>query len=125
MEKIVRKKIKMNTFKKYPKLNLLFFLQISIILLVGLAAYYFISNITDAFDAIESQLDIKIQANATPKELQESIKKQAGFHELKNEIFNSIYYLIIIAYITNQLLAVIKHKTNIENKRLDDLENQV
>lgn len=114
----------MNTFKKYPKLNLLFFLQISVIVLIGFAGYYFTSNITDAFDTIESQLDIKIQANATAKELQENIKRQMEFSELKGEIYNSIYYLLILVFIGSQLLSLLKNKTDKENKRLDGLEKQ-
>ena len=114
----------MNTFKKYPKLNLLFFLRISIIVLVGFTGHYLTSNISEAFNSIESISDLKTNPNTTPKEFQEKIKRQADFHEFKNDILHSIYYLLILVFIGSQLLALLKNKTDKENKRLDNLENQ-
>ena len=105
----------MNSFKKYPKLSLLFILRTILILVFIYSNYYYRTS-------IEKQVDEISTLNKGDTELSR-INFSSKFREIKEKINTNIDYLFYSQLIIILLLVYIKNKTDIENKRLDEIKS--
>jgi len=106
----------LNSFKKYPKLSLLFIIRTLLILVLIYSNFYFRSSINNEVDKI-----------SLLKKGNTDFSKHYYFSELieiKDEINSNIDYLLYIQLIIIVLLFLIKKKTDKENKKLDEIESK-
>lgn len=98
----------MNSFKKYPKLNLLFIVRLIVIVTLLLSAGYFKYFINSKLEDVQSKFMDK-----------EIIQE---FEVVSSMINTSINMFVLIAFLLIGLLHYIQEKTDLENKRLDKIE---
>lgn len=113
----------MTNFAQYPKLNQLFFIRISIVILFGIAISYFIININNTLDTIENSIYIAINKDSDIQIVNKQLELEMLMNEARTTIQNNISYLFICIIIGMQLMNRNSDKTTKENKRLDELEN--
>lgn len=106
---------------KYPKLSFLFISKLSLMIIFVIGFYWLQKEITNTY-RLEVKKNLELEIGKSSLSEVDKLKLEIESTKKLNEFGDKLYYLFLFFFIVSSLSVFLKDKTDEENSRLDNIE---